>query len=93
VVGGLSTGERCELFVEASHATFGLGFAFLAGVDRVRSARNVEGYVRIGLAVAVLEGLICFDRGTDQPESIGRYVVKKDRAVVGMDTGFYVEFL
>jgi len=81
--------KTCKPLVEARHPALRLGFAFLAGVDRVRGTGNVEGDVGVADAIGMHVGLVCFDGRADQPEGTGSHIVKQNGAVVGVNAWFH----
>lgn len=67
--------KTCKPLVEASHPALGLGFAFLAGVDRVRGTGNVQCDVGIADAIGA-RGEYGWCKVTGEPIGLKRLLLR-----------------
>src|SRR5699024_8512700 len=77
--------EALVAVLELLHAAGGVEDALLAGVERVRSGRDLDVDHRVGVAVFPLDGLLA--RGGGAGEELGAVgqIVEHDRGVLRMD--------
>ena len=80
----LALGLSVVALIKSRHTPVTLCRFLLAGVERVRCARDINSHIRIGLALVFLRLRSC-RRGTDEKISVGRCVVKKHLTIFRVD--------
>src|SRR5699024_7673576 len=77
--------EALVAVLELLHAAGGVEDALLAGVERVRSGRDLDVDHRVGVAVFPLDGLLARGGGAGEELGAGGQIVEHDRGVLRVD--------